>query len=62
MKTGSGEHEAYKVVCEDSQENFKSTHTYYISPALQTTVFQERYRVRLLQQEPPRPIGRRGSS
>ena len=53
VKVSSGEHETYKVVCEDSQENFKSTHTYYISPALQTTVFQERYRVRYFTGAPP---------
>lgn len=40
VKTVSGEHEAYKVVCEDNQGNMSTTFTYYVSPALQTTVFQ----------------------
>lgn len=53
VKTGSGEHETYKVVCEDSQENFKATHTYYVSPSVQTTVFLERYRVRYWPGAPP---------
>ena len=53
VKIGSGEHETYKLVCEDNQENFKATNTYYVSPALQTTVFQERYRRRYWQGAPP---------
>lgn len=53
VKTGSGEHEAYKVVCEDAQENFRATNTYYVSPALKTAVFQERYRIRYWTGAPP---------
>lgn len=53
VRVGSSEHETYKVVCEDSQENFKATNTYYVSPATQTTVFQERYRVRYWSGAPP---------
>jgi hypothetical protein len=53
VKTGSGEHDTYKVVCEDNQDNFKASHTFYVAPALQTIVIQERYRVRYWQGAPP---------
>jgi hypothetical protein len=53
VKTVSGEHDTYKVVCDDNQGDFKASHTYYVSPALQTTVIQERYRVRYWQGAPP---------
>lgn len=53
IKTGAVEHDAYKVVCEDNAGNTQTTRTYYVSPTLQTTVFQERYRVRNWTGAPP---------
>jgi Lrp/AsnC family transcriptional regulator for asnA, asnC and gidA len=42
-----------EVVCEDNGGSTKATHTYYMSPELQTIVFQERYRVRNWPGAPP---------
>jgi hypothetical protein len=53
VKTVSGEHDTYKVVCDDNQGDFKATFTYYVAPALQTTVMQERYRMRFWRGAPP---------
>ena len=53
VKAGAVEHDTYKVVCEDNGGNTKATNTYYVSPELQTTVIQERYRVRNWPGAPP---------
>ena len=53
VKAGTAEHDAYKIICEDNAGNAMSTHTYYVSPELQTTVYQERYRVRNWPGAPP---------
>jgi hypothetical protein len=53
VKTAIGEHDTYKVVCEDRQADQNVVRTYYVSPALQQTVFQERYRVRFWAGAPP---------
>jgi hypothetical protein len=53
VKTGIGEHDAYKVVCDESTKSSKTINTYYVSPALQSTVFQERRRIRYWNGAPP---------
>ena len=53
VKAGSTEYDAYKIICEDNGGNTKVTYTYYVSPELQTIVFQERYRVRNWPGAPP---------
>lgn len=53
VTVGLAEHDTYKVVCEDNSGNTKITRTYYMSPALQTFVVQERYRVRNWVGAPP---------
>jgi hypothetical protein len=53
VKTATGEHDTYKVVCEDRQSDVNTVRTYYVSPPLQATVFLERYRVRFWAGAPP---------
>jgi hypothetical protein len=53
VKTGIGEHDTYKVVCNESTKSSKTINTYYVSPALQSTVFQERRRIRYWSGAPP---------
>jgi hypothetical protein len=53
VKAGPAEHDAYRVVCSDHTETVKTTLTYYVSPELQTVVYQERYRVRNWTGAPP---------
>ena len=53
VKAGAAEHDVYKVLCEDNAGNTRTTYTYYVSPELQTTILQERYRVRNWQGAPP---------
>ncbi len=53
IKTGMGEHDTYKVVCEDSAKDWKTIHTYYVSPAIQSTVLSERRRLRYWTGAPP---------
>jgi hypothetical protein len=53
VKANGGEHDTYRVVCDETAGNTRITRTYYVSPELQTYVFQERYRVRNWQGAPP---------
>jgi hypothetical protein len=53
IKTGTGEHDTYKVVCDERTRNSRTTNRYYVSPALQATVFQERRRTRNWTGAPP---------
>jgi hypothetical protein len=53
VKTVSGRDDTYKVVCQDSQGNLNTTYTYYVSPAKEAIMFQERYRVRNWSGAPP---------
>jgi hypothetical protein len=53
IKTGTGEHDTYKVVCEDSAKDWKTIYTYYVAPALQSTVLSERRRLRYWSGAPP---------
>jgi hypothetical protein len=53
VKAGAGEHDTYKVICEDTQSDMKTVRTYYVSPSLQTTVLQDRYRIRYWTGAPP---------
>jgi hypothetical protein len=53
VTTGTGEHDTYKVICRDSTRSSTVTRTYYVSPALQTSVLMERRRVRYWTGAPP---------
>lgn len=53
VKTVSGEHDTYKVACEDTTRSSKTFRTYYVSPELQASVLQDRYRVRYWSGAPP---------
>jgi hypothetical protein len=53
VKTTGGEHDTYKVICEDVQTDMKTIRTYYLSPTLQTSVLVDRYRIRYWSGAPP---------